>query len=170
MFASLSGETTVSNREELHSSTETPLSVTRFEEGVLGLLSGAFATLVMTVFRMPVSESPPPTAWLWAEYVGEDAPEEYPVPGLVLHLVYGVFGGGAFGALFGPLIRGTESDRELLGTVYSVAYGLVLSIFGQYVLLDRLLGMDLSDDETFVFYVSHVVYGLSLGTWFGAND
>lgn len=170
MSASLSGETTASTHEKRKPTDETPLSVTRPEEGILGLLSGGFATLVMTVFRIPISRSPPPTSWLWAEYIGEDDPEDYPVPGLVLHLVYGVFGGGVFGALVGPLIRGTDFDRELLGVGYGIVYGVVLSVFGQYVLLDRLLGMDLSHDETFVFYVSHLVYGLSLGTWFGSND
>jgi hypothetical protein len=170
MCASLSRETAVSTDRSPEPTDETPLTVTRFEESVLGLVAGGFATLVMTAFRMPVSRSPPPTAWLWAQYVGEGDPEDYPGPGLVLHVMYGVFGGGVFGALVGPLIRGSDADREFLGAVYGVVYGIVLSVFGQYVLLDRLLGMDLSDDETFVFYVSHLVYGLSLGTWFGSND
>src|SRR6056297_857700 len=65
---------------------------------LLGLRGGAVATVVMSAFRAPISESPPPTAWFWRTYVaGEGDPEDYPLAGLVLHVLYGVGAGVAFG-------------------------------------------------------------------------
>jgi hypothetical protein len=37
------------------------------------------------------------------------------------------------------------------------------------VLLEGLLGMDLEPDERWIFHVSHAVYGLTLGSWFGSR-
>ena len=137
---------------------------------VVGLTGGAVATVVMSAFRMPISRSPPPPAWFWAEYVGDGEPEEYVVQGLLLHVLYGTVGGGVFGVLLGPYLSGTEADRERRATVLGAAYGVILSVFGVSVVLERVLGMELDPDERFVFHVSHLVYGLALGTWFGSRD
>lgn len=137
---------------------------------VVGLTGGAVATVVMSAFRMPISRSPPPPAWLWAEYVEGGEPEEYLVQGLLLHLLYGTLGGGVFGVLLGPYLSGTEADRERRATALGAVYGALLSAFGVSVVLERVLGMELEPDERFVFHVSHLVYGLTLGTWFGSRD
>lgn len=137
---------------------------------LVGLIAGTIATAVMTVFRFPISRSPPPTAWFWAEFVGGGEPEEYVGRGLVLHLLYGTVGGGVFGALVGPHVFGEEVRRERRATLFGAVYGVLLSLFGVSVVLERVLGMELKSDERFVFHVSHLVYGLALGTWFGSRD
>lgn len=144
---------------------------------LLGLKGGAVATAVMTAFRMPISESPPPPAWFWQKFVARGGePEDYPIQGLALHAVYGIGGGVAFGSLFASRLAGEEGEsdeaearRERRATLWGLAYGLVLSQIGLSAVLGRLLGMDLDRDERFIFHVSHVIYGLTLGAWFGSN-
>lgn len=136
----------------------------------LGLKSGLIATVVMTVFRMPISESLPPTAEFWARYVGGGEPEDYPLIGLALHLAYGAAAGGLFAAILGAPAGRREVERERVGVVLGVVYGVLLSFFGERVLLRWLLGLDPEPDERFVFHVSHVVYGLTLGAWMGSRS
>ena len=135
----------------------------------VGLLGGLLATVTMTVFRMPISDSPPPTADLWARYVGDGGPEDHLLVGLLLHLGYGTAAGGLFGALAPVPPTGTELSREVRGVLAGLAYGLLLSAFGERALLVGLLGMDLEADERFVFHASHVVYGLTIGAWVGSR-
>ena len=130
---------------------------------LLGAKSGVVATVVMTVFRMPLADSLPPTADFWARYVGGGDPEDYPIVGLLLHLAYGA-------ALVRSPRVGTTVERERNGVLLGVAYALLLSVFGERVLLRHLLGMDLKPDERFVFHVGHVVYGLTLGAWVGSRS
>ena len=135
----------------------------------LGVRGGIVATAVMTVYRMSITNSLPPTAHFWAKYVGSGDPEDYPVVALVLHLLYGVGGGLAFSTLFEPRARGPEVRKERRGALWGVLYGAALSVFGARVVLGRLLGMDLAPDERWIFHVSHAVYGLTLGTWIGSS-
>lgn len=135
----------------------------------LGILGGLIATVAMTVFRMPISESPPPTANFWAKFVAGGEPEDHTLAGLVLHLVYGAGGGALFGMLAPIPSIGTEHSQEVRGVVTGLVYGVVLSIFGERAILGGLLGMDPKPDERFVFHVGHVIYGLTLGAWVGSN-
>ncbi|WP_436927992.1 hypothetical protein [Halosimplex amylolyticum] len=145
-----------------------------------GLEGGLLATLVMTVYRLPVSRSLPPTAEFWAQFVGSGAPEDDPIPALVLHFAYG----GAAGAAFGALFRGRESvardesapDRppgpptysgEVPTTVAGLLYGLALSAFGERVVLGTILGTD--PDDRVAFHVGHALYGITLGAWVGTR-
>lgn len=136
---------------------------------VTGLGGGVVATVVMSAFREPISKSPPPTAWFWAKFVAGGEPTDHPVAGLLLHVVYGVGGGAAFGALVGDRLGDSEVEREARATLFGLVFGLVLSGFGSTVILKRLLDLDLERHERFVFHVSHVVYGLTLGTWLGSR-
>ena len=144
---------------------------------LLGLKGGIAATVTMTAFRMPISESPPPPAWFWQKFIARGGdPEDYPLKALFLHVVYGLGGGVAFGTLFASRLaaedgesKAAEARREKKATLWGLAYGLALSQFGLSVVLKRMLGMDLSPDERFIFHVSHVIYGLTLGAWFGSN-
>lgn len=140
------------------------------EASATGLVAGAVATAVMSAFRMPISRSLPPTAWFWAEYVGGGDPGDYPVQSLVLHLLYGSAGGAAFGVAMRPWTDRPEAERERLCTLLGALYGAALSAFGVRVVLARVLGLDLAADERFVFHVSHIVYGLTLGTWVGSRS
>lgn len=135
----------------------------------LGLLGGLVATVVMTAFRMPISESLPPTAAFWARYVGGGDEDDYPLQALALHLTYGSLAGGVYGALCGSDRLPSTVVRERRGMLCGTAYGLLLSVFGVRVVLARLLGMDLEPDERLVFHAGHLVYGFTLGTWFGSK-
>lgn len=137
----------------------------------LGAVAGLIATVVMTAFRMPISHSLPPTGPFWAKYVGGGDPDQYVWEALALHLFYGTSGGAAFGLAVSRTLDGADSEigRERRATALGVAYGLVLSAFGKRVLLERMLEMDLDPDESLMFHLGHVVYGLTLGAWFGSN-
>lgn len=141
----------------------------RLRRAAVGLLGGLVATLTMTTFRMPVSASPPPTADFWARYVGGGEPGDHVLVGLLLHLGYGTAAGGLFATLATVPPTGTALSREVRGVLAGLGYGLLLSVFGERALLVGLLGMDLDPDERFVFHASHVVYGLTLGTWVGSK-
>lgn len=142
-----------------------------------GAVGGFVATLVMTAYRLPISRSLPPTARFWALYVAGGDEDDYPVPALVLHLLYGTVAGAVFGAA-GALVgrddrTATDPDeearREEVGLLAGVSYALALSWVGERVLLRGLLGMDPERDESLVFHVGHAVYGLTLGTWVGSR-
>ena len=137
-----------------------------------GAVGGALATAVMTAYRMPVAASLPPTAEFWAHYVAGGEPDDHPLPALVLHLGYGAAAGSAFGVLFRQFERRSDSDesRELGGVVLGALYALVLSAFGERVMLGRLLSMDLDATESLVFHIGHLVYGLSLGSWVASES
>lgn len=136
---------------------------------VLGLKGGAFATLVMTTFRMPISRSLPPTADFWAHYVGDGAPEDHPVPAFVLHVLYGVLGGGLFGVFYDRRVGRTRAGIEIVDLARGLGFSLVFSLFGSWVVLRRLVSMDLEADEALIFHVGHAIYGIALGAWVGSN-
>lgn len=137
----------------------------------LGSVAGAIATGVMTAFRMPISHSLPPTGLFWAKYVGGGDPDQYVWEALALHLFYGTAAGSAFGVAVSRALDDADPEigRERRATALGVAYGLLLSIFGVRVLLERMLDMELDPDERLMFHLGHVVYGLTLGAWFGSN-
>jgi hypothetical protein len=148
-----------------------PLSGTSLSRDVLrGVVGGLVATAVMTVYRLPIFRSLPPTAEFWARYVGGGEAEEYPFVGLVLHFLYGGVGGGLFGGLFARLSSRTSLPREPLGVASGVGFGGVLSVFGTRVVFPYLLGRDLEADERLVFHVGHLVYGLTIGTWVAKRE
>lgn len=136
---------------------------------VEGVVGGLLATIVMTAYRLPIARSLPPTAEFWATFVGSEGPEEYSLIALHLHLFYGAGGGAAFGAVYDRLPKPTNTSPEGAAALWGVVYGLALSIFGERVLLERLLGMRLSADERTVFHAGHAIYGLTLGTWVGSR-
>lgn len=135
-----------------------------------GAVGGLIATLVMTIYRLPVFQALPPTAEFWAKYAGDGNPEHYPVPAALLHLLYGTTAGALFGALFSRIRSDAPVRRQVLAVLAGIGYGILLSVVGDRVLLDRLLGMDIDPDRELVFYVGHVVYGLTLGTWFATDE
>jgi hypothetical protein len=165
------------NREETHrvdsDRTTGPGLGARFVEGGK---AGLVATLVMTAYRLPISRSLPPTAEFWAKFVSGGDPDDHPVAAIALHLLYGAGGGMAFGAITPLGSERTSSDdsretaqREAVGLLWGVVYSAALSIFGERVVLGRLLGMDLDVDESLVFHAGHLVYGLTLGTMYGSR-
>lgn len=141
----------------------------RLRTGLLGLAGGLVATVVMTAFRMPVSESLPPTGPFLAKLLGGE-PDDYPVAALALHLGYGSLAGGVYGLLCGgDRLPSSTTASERLGMLCGLAYGSALSVFGVRAVLGRLLGMDLASDERLIFHAGHLVYGFTLGTWVGSK-
>ncbi|SEW27568.1 DUF6789 family protein [Natrinema salifodinae] len=135
-----------------------------------GIQAGFVATLIMTAFRLPILRSLPPSANFWSQYVtGDDDPDEHPVAGLALHLLYGVSSGAVFGGLFALYDAGEAIEPEQRGLVWGSIYGMVLSAFGAQVMLKELLDIRLDADELALFHAGHLVYGLSLGAWIGSR-
>lgn len=142
--------------------------VQRFRSVVLGLLGGTFATLVMTVFRMPISNSLPPTADFLAKFLGGE-PDDYTLSAFALHVGYGATGGAMYGFLFETGDAQTRAGIELRDITRALGYSFGLSLFGSRVILSTVLGKDLDPDEALIFHVGHAVYGLALGAWVGSN-
>lgn len=140
----------------------------RLRAVVLGFIGGTFATLVMTVFRMPISNSLPPTANFLAKFLGGE-PDDYRLSALILHIGYGAAGGGVYGFLFANGDARTRAGIELRDITRALGYSFGLSLFGSRIILSKVLGMDLDPDEALIFHVGHAVYGLALGAWVGSN-
>lgn len=134
-----------------------------------GIVGGVVATVTMTVYRFPIFRALPPTADFWAKFVGGGEPADYYWEGLVLHVGYGAGAGGVCGAMFSRYVTRDPDRRAFRGVVFGTAFGLVLSVFGERVLLGRLLDVDLRPNERLIFHVGHLVYGLTLGTWIGTH-
>lgn len=134
-----------------------------------GLQAGFVATLIMTAFRLPILRSLPPSANFWARYVSGGEPEDHPVMGLILHVLYGTSAGAVFGGLFTLLDAERSIEPEQRGLLWGVVYGLVLSVFGSQFMLKELLDIRLEAGELALFHASHAVYGLSLGAWVGSR-
>lgn len=158
-----------SNRRSRADSERRPTRTT-FERAILGMKGGLIATLVMTAYRLPISQSLPPTANFWARYVGGGDSDQYTVQGIVLHLLYGAVAGGVFGVIVPESGTDPTVERELRDVAWGLGYAIALSAFGSRVMLGRVLGMDLEADEALVFHLGHVVYGLTLGTWLGSRS
>ncbi len=134
-----------------------------------GIQGGFVATLIMTAFRLPLLRSLPPSANFWSQYVAGGDPEEHTIPGLALHLLYGIGSGALFGVLFSLYDAGRSIEPEQRGLVWGSVYGMVLSAVGVQVVLNGLLDIRLDADELALFHAGHLVYGLSLGAWVGSR-
>ncbi|RQG92903.1 hypothetical protein EA462_01390 [Natrarchaeobius halalkaliphilus] len=136
---------------------------------VRGLQAGFVATVIMTAFRLPILRSLPPSANFWAQYVSGGDPEDHPVAGLLLHVVYGVQAGAIFGALFALQDAERSIEPEQRGLVWGGVYGMALSAFGSQIMLKEALDIRLENDELALFHAGHLVYGLALGAWVGSR-
>ncbi|WP_135304237.1 hypothetical protein [Haloarcula amylovorans] len=155
---------------ETDESTSRPQETTLRRTVSLGVKGGLIGTAVMTLYRLPIFRSLPPTAEFWAKYVGSEDAEAYFWEGLLLHFLYGAVGGGIFGVGFNLFEFDGENDRIRAGLVTGTVYSALMSVFGARVLLPYLLDESLEHDENLVFHAGHVVYGLSLGTWLGSRN
>jgi hypothetical protein len=132
-----------------------------------GVVAGFVATVVMTAFREPTARSLPPTSDFLSRWFGGDA-GDYLVSSILLHLAYGVGGGIAFG--LGWTRREARTDEpETRGLILGSLYGIALSLFGEHVVLKYLVAMELETDESAVFHAGHLIYGLTVGVWFGSR-
>ncbi|ELY98506.1 DUF6789 family protein [Natrialba asiatica] len=136
---------------------------------VRGLQAGFVATLIMTAFRLPILRSLPPSANFWAQYVSGGDPDDHPIVGIALHLLYGVQAGAVFGALFALQDAEESIEPEQRGLVWGTVFGMALSAFGSQIMLKELLDIRLDTDELALFHAGHLVYGLALGAWVGSR-
>ncbi|QCC48931.1 hypothetical protein DV707_09895 [Halobellus limi] len=120
-------------------------------------------TIVMTVMG---DGGPPPTAGLVAKFAGGE-PEDHAMPGMVLHVIYGVVAGAVF-AVGAPLL-GLGLGSIAVAVVLGLVYGLVLMIGGMMFWMRMVLGMEPDRDTMVMFGTVHVVYGVLLGAFLGAG-
>lgn len=131
-----------------------------------GLVGGLVATVVMTVIMMVMGDdSPPPTAMLVAKFADGD-PEDYAMPGMALHFLYGIGAGAVFGALV-PVVVSDPGIAVVTGL--GLVYGIVLMVGGMAGWMRGVIGIEPDKDTMMMFGTVHVVYGLVLGALVGAN-
>jgi len=136
---------------------------------VRGLQAGFVATLIMTAFRLPIMRSLPPSANFWSTYMSGGDPDDHPIAGIVLHLLYGTLSGAVFGGLFALVDAEQAIEPEQRGIVWGAVFGMGLSAFGTQIMLETLLDTRLDADELALFHAAHLVYGVSLGAWVGSR-
>jgi len=134
---------------------------------IAGLAGGVVATIVMTIGMMVMGDGgPPPTARLLAKVVGGD-PEDYAMPGMALHLMYGIVAGAVF-AVGVPLI-GLSLGSIGVAIGIGLVYGIVLMIGGMMFWMRMVLGMEPDRSMMMMFGTVHVIYGVVLGAFLGAG-
>jgi hypothetical protein len=133
-----------------------------------GAAAGLFATTLMTAYRMSVARSPPPPASSLALVLG-GSHDDHVLGGLLLHALYGTTAGVGYA-------RSSEGTRSARSSAFGVrdaaagaAYGAVLSVVGDRVVVPLLTDLDLDADDRALFHVGHLVYGTALGTWLGGR-
>ena len=127
-----------------------------------GAASGLVATVVMTIFMLALGDdSPPPTAALWATFVGDRGPEAYMPQGMALHMLYGIGAGGAFAVLTGLASLGVGTLPGAL--LWGVGYAVVLTLVGMVFWMKLVLAMDPKPKAVAQFGFFHLVYGVVLG-------
>ena len=134
---------------------------------IAGLAGGVVATIVMTVVMMVMGDGGlPPTAALVAK-LGGGQPGDYTMPGMALHLVYGVIAGIVF-AVGVPLV-GLSLGSLGVAIGIGLVYGIVLMIGGMMFWMRTIMGMEPDRDTMMMFGTVHVIYGVVLGAFLGAG-
>jgi hypothetical protein len=115
----------------------------------------------MTMFMMALGDdSPPPTAALWAKFVGSEGPEAYMMPGMALHMMYGIGAGGAFALIATTAGLGVDSLTGAL--IWALAFAAVLTVFGMVFWMRVVLAMEPEPKTAATFGFFHAVYGVVL--------
>lgn len=126
-----------------------------------GVVGGLIATVVMTAVMKAVGDGgPPPTANLVAKLADGD-PSEYVMPGMVLHLVYGVVAGVAL-AVGAPLV-GIGFGSVAVAVGVGLAYGVALMVGGMVFWMRLVLGVEPDKGMMVAFASAHTAYGVVLG-------
>lgn len=134
---------------------------------IAGLAGGLVATIVMTALMMVMGDDgPPPTAALVSKFAGGE-PEDHTMPGMVLHLIYGIVAGAVF-AVGAPVI-GVEFESLAVAVGLGLLYGVVLMIGGMGFWMRAVIGMEPDRDMMVTFGTVHVVYGVVLGAFLGTG-
>lgn len=126
-----------------------------------GIVGGLLGSIVTGAAMVAVVDDAPPSAVVWAKYLGDGIPGHYRMTGFVVHLVYGALAGTAFVALAGALSLGTATlaGALLWAVVWSaVLLGFAVGFWSIVVLGDR------PDPGALVPMVAvHLAFGVVLG-------
>jgi len=160
----------MSERKESPSTLRVPSRSGLVRSVARGCVGGVAATVAMTVYRIPAFKALPPTAEFWARYVSGEGAEDHFVPGLLLHVLYGVMGGAVYGLMASFTDIHDDNVRERVSVIGGFGYGLALSVFGSRVVFVRLLGRKLQPEDALVFHLGHAIYGVTLGTFVAASE
>ncbi|MGQ4554495.1 hypothetical protein [Halobellus sp. GM3] len=134
---------------------------------IAGLAGGLVATIGMTIVMMVMGDGgPPPTASLVAKVVGGD-PEDHAMPGMILHLMYGIVAGAVFAV--GVPVVGLSLGSIAVAAGLGLVYGIILMIGGMVFWMRMVIGMEPDRDMMVMFGTVHVVYGVVLGAFLGAG-
>jgi hypothetical protein len=134
---------------------------------IAGLAGGLVATIGMTIGMKAMGDGgPPPTAALVAKLAGGD-PADHAMPGMLLHLIYGILAGGVF-AVGAPRL-GVSLESIAVATGLGLGYGLLLMIGGMVFWMRIVIGLEPDRETMLVFGTVHVVYGVILGAVVGAG-
>jgi hypothetical protein len=121
----------------------------------------------MTIAMMMMGDGgPPPTAALVAKFAGGE-PEDYAMPGMALHFVYGIVAGAVF-AVGVPLI-GLSLGSIAVAVGLGLVYGIVLMIGGMMFWMRMIIGIEPDKGMMMMFGTVHVIYGVVLGAFLGAG-
>ncbi len=133
-----------------------------------GLVGGLAATIVMTMFMMGLGDdSPPPTALFWSKYIGDGEPDEYMMPGMLLHMFYGVVAGAVLAVALPVAGFGDVALTTALGV--GVGYGFVLFVGAAVFWMNVVLALEPEPKQVGQFLLFHLVYGVALGGFLGAG-
>ena len=131
----------------------------------IGVVGGLVATVAMTAVMKAVGDGgPPPTANLVAKFSGGE-PGDHKMPGMALHLLYGVGAGAVFVA--GAPLAGLGFGSVAVGVGLGLAYGVALMVGGMVFWMRLVLGMEPDAGTLGGFTLMHVVYGVVLGAFLG---
>lgn len=132
-----------------------------------GVVGGLIATIAMTALMLTMGDdSPPPTALLWAKVTGGD-PADAMMPGMVLHLFYGVVAGAVLAAVAVAGLLPLSLGSLVGGAIAGIGYGIVLFVVAAAVWMRGVLGMEPEPQQVGGFLVFHLVYGVVLGGFLG---
>ncbi|MUW13558.1 hypothetical protein GJ633_02020 [Halorubrum sp. CBA1125] len=121
----------------------------------------------MTIVMMVMGDGgPPPTAALVAKFAGGD-PADYAMPGMILHVIYGILAGAVF-AIGVPLV-GLSLGSIAVAAGLGLVYGIILMIGGMMFWMRMVIGMEPDRDMMRMFGTVHVIYGVVLGAFLGAG-
>jgi len=132
-----------------------------------GLAGGLIATILMTVVMMVMGDGgPPPTAMLVAKFAGGE-PADYEMPGMALHMLYGIVAGAVLAV--GAPLAGLGFSSMAVAVGIGLVYGVVLLIVGMAFWMKAVIGADADRDTMMTFVVVHLVYGIVLGAFLGTG-
>ena len=132
-----------------------------------GLAGGVIATIGMTMSMLVMGDGgPPPTAQVVSTFAGGD-PDDYAMPGIVLHILYCIGAGVVF--VVGVPLLGLEFGSIWSSVALGLVYGIVLMIGGMAFWMRTVIGIEPDRGMMTMFGTVHIVYGVVLGAIVGAG-